>query len=294
VRYYNKSKREEEKMKKSLLNKFIASALLVLILALSATATASNGKSSKIIASAVGSGTISPSGKVGVKIGESQTFTFDPETGFHISSIVVDGAYVSSYRESYTFDIVNGGEYHTITVTFSKNDEPTEVPSGDDVTIFLDPAVTLTLDVTASGVATLNQFYFPNGVEVKNVWQIENTALFDIDKAVLIALIYDPSELGDTVPRLIRGDSRDAVCSDVNNDLVVDGTDVSIVANAVKQQTWYEPSLDVNKDGFVNEDDVHVVNENRGATLTDITYKVYTDPPIILGITDHFSLFRAH
>ena len=230
-----------------------------------------------------------------MKPGESQTFTFDPETGFHISSIVVDGAYVSSYRESYTFDSVNEGEYHTITVTFSKNDEPTEVPKGDDVTIFLDPAVILTLDVTASGDAKLEKFSFPDDTPVVNVWGIDTDASFQ--GYVLVAVHYDPLGLSEAEQQnlhLIRGDSRDAVCSNVNNDLVVDGTDVSIVANAVKQQAWYEPSLDVNKDGFVNEDDVHMVNENRGATLTDITDHVDTEFHIIYGITDHFCLFRAH
>ena len=286
-------------MKRILLNKLMAPALLLLILTLSATATASSGKKNTIYASAGPNGTIDPCGEVRVKPGESQTFYFHPELAednaehidYHVSSIIVDGVYESGYAESYTFDSIKG-EYHTIAVSFSA-DKIATVPVGSDVTVFVSPDVILTLEhATSSGDATLNQFYFPNGLEVINVWEIENTASFDGE--VIIALHYDPSELGDTEPRLIRGDSRDAVCSDVSNDLVVDGTDVSIVANAVKQQAWYEPSFDVNKDGFVNEDDIHVVNENRGATLTDITWYVDPTASIIYGITDHFSLFRAH
>ena len=69
---------------------------------------------------------------------------------------------------------------------------------------------------------------------------------------------------------------------------------MSIVANAVKLQEWYEDFLDINNDGAVNEDDVHLINENKGTTLKDITLYVDTDANIIYGITDHFSIFRAH
>jgi hypothetical protein len=280
-------------MKKSLLNKSIASALLLVILTLSATATAASGKKNTIYASAGPNGTIDPCGEVRVKPGEPQKFDFSPSSGYHISSIVVDGVYESGYAESYTFDSIKG-EYHTITVYFSANKEAA-VPEGTGVTVFINSEVILTLDVTASGDATLDKS-FPDGIPVVNVWEINTDAVFD--GKVLVALHYDPLNLTPEEQsnlRLIRGDSLDAVCSDVNNDLVVDGTDVSIVANAVKQPYWYKAVLDVNNDGFVNEDDVHMVNENRGATLTDITYgDVDIVNHIIYGITDHFCLFRAH
>jgi hypothetical protein len=75
--------------------------------------------------------------------------------------------------------------------------------------------------------------------------------------------------------------------------LVVDGTDVSIVANAVKQGQWYDPWLDINNDGFVNEDDVHIVNDNKGAFLQDTTVGVNTDLNIICGRAPWFSIFGA-
>ena len=34
----------------------------------------------------------------------------------------------------------------------------------------------------------------------------------------------------------------------------------SIVANAVKQGYWYDPLLDLNNDGFVDEADIHIVD----------------------------------
>ena len=284
-------------MKKSFLNKLIASALLLLILALSATATASSGKKNTIYASAGPNGTIDPSGEVRVKPGESQIFTFDPDDDYHVSSIIVDGVYESLYAESYTFPSIKG-EYHTITVFFSEDDLPTEVPEGDGVTIFVNPTVFLSLDVTASGDASAKvpPEGFPAGTSVA-VWEIDTTAGFDGE--VLVALKYDDSGLTDLQEnslRLIRGDSLYAVYSDVNNDLVVDGTDVSIIANANKLPNAEGPNLflDVNNDGAVNEDDIHIVNGNIGAILTDITDHVDPYLNIIYGYTDHFSLFRAH
>jgi hypothetical protein len=281
-------------MKKESLSKVIASALLLLILTMSATATAASGKKNTITASAGPNGTIDPSGEVRVKPGDPQTFTFDPYPGYHVSAIVVDGVYESSFAESYTFANIKG-EYHTIAVSFSADGEAT-VPKGSGVTIFVNPAVFLTLDVTASGVATGTEQSFPPGTSVA-VWEIDTTAGFDGE--VIVALQYDDSGLTEDQEkslRLIRGDSLDAVYSDVNNDLVVDGTDVSIVANANKLPDPEGPNLflDVNNDGAVNEDDVHVVNGNIGTTLKDITWNVNATANIIYGITDHFSLFRAH
>jgi hypothetical protein len=282
-------------MKKSLLNKFIASTLLLLILTLSATATAASEGKNTITASAVGNGEISPSGEVRVQPGKPPTFYFIPKdaNNFHVSSIVVDGVYESGYAESYTFANIKGGEHHTITVYFSANTE-TEVPEGNGVTVFINSEVILTLDATKSGVAMGTKQIFRGGTSVA-VWEITNTAIFDGE--VLVGLQYDDSKLTldqEKSLRLIRGDSLYAVYSDVNNDLVVDGTDVSIVANAVKQHDWYNPFLDVNNDDVVDENDVHIVNGNIGTTLVDITDHVNPDLNIIYGITDHFSLFRAH
>jgi len=68
----------------------------------------------------------------------------------------------------------------------------------------------------------------------------------------------------------------------------------SIVANAVKQGYWYDPLLDLNNDGFVDEADVHIVNANKGTILEDITDGIDTDLNIIWGTTDQFSIFGVH
>jgi hypothetical protein len=246
-------------------------------------------KTCTITASAGLNGAIDPSGEVLVKYGESKTFTFTPDDGYHVSAIVVDGAYANSFAESYTFSGVTVD--HTITVSFSEDGTAT-VPGGNDVTVFLDSKASLTLNAITSGVATGTLLSFPNGTSV-TVWDINMTALFD--GKVLIALQYNDigNDTAEQELRLIRGDSIEALYSDVNNDLIVDGTDVSIVANAVKQAQWYNPLLDINNDGYVNEADIHLVNEYKGTTLQDITYYVDTSNNIIYGLTDHFSIFRA-
>ena len=71
-----------------------------------------------ITASAGSNGTISPSGNVSVNQGDSQTFTFTPNTGYEIDQVLVDNvnnpAAVSS--GSYTFSNVTAN--HTISVSF--------------------------------------------------------------------------------------------------------------------------------------------------------------------------------
>ena len=91
--------------------------------------------------------------------------------------------------------------------------------------------------------------------------------------------------------RLVRADSIEILCSDVNNDLFIDGTDVSIVANAVKQDIWYDPLFDINNDGFVDEADIHIVNSNKGAIIEDITDGIDTNLNLIWGTSDQFSIY---
>ncbi|NIQ07561.1 MAG: hypothetical protein GWO20_18135, partial [Candidatus Korarchaeota archaeon] len=249
-----------------------------------------------ITASAVGNGTIDPDDEVLVEYGADQTFDFIPDEGNHISAIVVDGFYLSSFAQNYTFYNVTAD--HTIVAYFSADGTAT-VPNGTDVTVFLASGAGLTFDDTDGGTATGDRAHpgvgldYPNGT-LAVAWDINVT--FTFAGEVLVALQYDDTNLTDAEESnltLIRAESIEALRSDVNQDLVVNGTDVSIVANAVKQSYWYDPLLDINNDGFVNEDDVHIVNENKGTTLVDITLEVSTDLNIIYGTTDRFSIFGS-
>jgi hypothetical protein len=68
-----------------------------------------------ITATAGPGGTISPSGAVIVKNGESQTFSITPDPGYHIADVLVDGVSVGSVT-SYTFSKVTAD--HTIVASF--------------------------------------------------------------------------------------------------------------------------------------------------------------------------------
>ena len=71
------------------------------------------------ITASVGSGgDISPSGVVTVNYGADQTFTIDPETGFHITDVIVDDV-SQGIITSYTFYVVTAN--HTISTTFAIN-----------------------------------------------------------------------------------------------------------------------------------------------------------------------------
>lgn len=251
-----------------------------------------------ITSSAVGDGVIEPAGEVPVESGASQTFEFTPGEVNHISAILVDGIY-QNFAESYTFSEVS--ENHEITVFFSAIGTAT-VFSGTDVIVFLDSKASLTFDqVTSEGTASGEILSFPAGSSAA-LWDIQTNASFT--DGVLVALSYDETDIlkrwlhcRTMRLRLFRGDSVDALYSDVNGDGKVDGTDVSIVANAIKTTTGkkriYDPLLDVNRDGKLDEADIRTINENKGQLLEDITEYVDTVKKIIYGTTSLFSVFRA-
>jgi hypothetical protein len=71
-----------------------------------------------VFATAIGGGTISPSDTVQVPLGANQTFTVTPDTGYHVDSVLVDGANQGAIT-SYIFVAVDTS--HTITAYFSIN-----------------------------------------------------------------------------------------------------------------------------------------------------------------------------
>ena len=72
----------------------------------------------EITASSVGNGTISPSGTTQLFDKQSITYRFEPEVGYYILKLVIDGIEVFGVEEnSYTFSNVT--EDHTISVEFA-------------------------------------------------------------------------------------------------------------------------------------------------------------------------------
>lgn len=246
-----------------------------------------------ITPSSSGYGYIDPEDIVEVKHGNNQEFNFTAAPGNHTSSIIVDGTYASSFANSYTFYNVTSN--HTISVIFSENGKAT-VPFGTDVSVFLGAGAGITFANTTGGVATGKLEEFPENTSVI-VWELNYTATFTDGAQVVIHYEQgDLTLLQEQNLTLISGVSLEALYSDVNGDLVIDGTDVSIVANAVntnQQPDWYDGNLDINNDGEVDKWDIQLVNTYKGTTLENITDYVDTEHNMIYGTTNHFSVFRC-
>ncbi len=105
-----------------------------------------------IDASAGENGSISPAGAVSANYGTSQTFTFTPDTGYHVATVTVDNL-PAPVANSYTFSSIS--DNHTIAVTFAINTytlTPSPLPAGSHGTI--DPATVVTKDYGTSQTFT--------------------------------------------------------------------------------------------------------------------------------------------
>ncbi|MDH6369071.1 hypothetical protein M2444_000849 [Paenibacillus sp. PastF-3] len=76
--------------------------------------------SNTITASAGENGTISPNGAVVVNEGEDQTFTFNPDNGYEVDKVLLDGTAVTVTENVYT--VANITADHTINVTFKQKE----------------------------------------------------------------------------------------------------------------------------------------------------------------------------
>jgi len=74
-----------------------------------------------IISSAGANGTISPSGGIIYPTGTNQTFTITPNTGYHITDVLVDGVSNAGAISSGTYTFTNVNASHTISATFAIN-----------------------------------------------------------------------------------------------------------------------------------------------------------------------------
>ena len=226
---------------------------------------------------------------VTIEYGDSQTFEFVALENNHVSAIQVDGDFIS-YAVSYTF--TNVQEDHTLTVYFSL-DGQAYVPAGSNVPVYLGNNVGLNFASTGSG-GTATQ------AEIVLLPQLQGTSLilWDISVGASFTGIVEitlPYVGAQSITSIWTSNSLDALYCDVNGDGVVDGDDVSDVAVGIKTTVAsgaeYEPQFDVNRDGELTEDDVHLVNQYKGTTLQSLTFWVEGNTLFIQ--TDHFSIFRG-
>lgn len=217
-----------------------------------------------ITPSVVGNGTIEPNIPVTLEYGASQTFEFTPDAGYHISAINVTGEYQSIFATHYTFENIQ--QDHTIQVVFDLEGQATvpNVPEDETVNVFLASTAVLTISGTGGGTAFGGEEVYALGA---GAWEISID--FSIGESTATLTYNDTGlSLEDELNLiLVKAETIEALRSDVNGDLRVDGDDVSDVANAVKQLQWYDAKWDINDDGYVNEYDVHKVNENKGAII---------------------------
>ena len=231
-----------------------------------------------ITASAGDNGEIVPAGDVIVRHGYDQTFAFVPDEGYHVSTVKVDGVDETVYAESYTFLGVT--EDHTIHVDFSE-DGTVYVPGPG--THFLDSVVSATVtSVTKDGVilgySVIDEVAEGMAIILYVIGVDPENPPITPDGVVFAFFVPADEKIDPDALTIIKGYSIEAVCSDVNNDAQVDGTDVSIVANAIKFKEYY-PWLDINGDGKLTEEDLKIINENKGAILEDVTGEVVGEYP---------------
>ncbi len=208
---------------------------------------------------------------VTVGYGDSQTFSFYPDSGNHVSAIKIDTNFTGP-APSYTFNDVQ--KDWTIVVFFSADGEA-YVPAGTNVPVDLGGSVSLHFESTeGGGIATQASIDLPPLLVGTSLILWEVSAGVSFDGIVVIALPYFGTE---TIQHVFRHDSLDALYCDVNGDGLVDGDDVSDVANAIKSLTpqgLYDANYDPNRDEVLDENDVHLVNEYKGTTLQSLTFWV--------------------
>jgi hypothetical protein len=261
---------------------------------------------------------------VTVNWGAQPTFTFNPETGYHVAAVIIDDVQFTtlvptSFTASYTFNdgVTND---HTMEVRFAEDGEVL-VPAGEEVTVFLSPDASLTFDgVSISDYAYGAVINWPDEVVV---WNITVLATFSIEgengeeEGALVALRYDPADLP---PGFDPTELKLYTCIDDDFDVflkcdftdngLIDGQDVKVISNLVKHpkftEGWTPEQIsqyditgpDGEPDGILDEYDIHAVNDFNGMsyldfTWIDITDHVDTDNFIIYGFTTHFSIFRC-
>lgn len=298
------------------LNRSITTIALLTLLSLSAVA----GIASTVNAAAVKTPTvyINGSGLIGLtwKSGKSQLYSSDAYAslgglysiqvmanhGWHIGAFSIDGK-PQSIPDDHLFSLIGVQPKINVSATFLENNGVDDVKTGSNIEAYPYPNVGLVFaSVLSSGsVYAYTSDFQPPSAKGKS-FDISTTAGFN--QSVTVILVLSLASLNGSDPtslRLLRTEIQLAR-ADVNNDGVVDGTDVSIVANANPSAVGdakYDPRLDMNNDGIINDIDVNIVNNYIGQSVwQDITLQVVVDTNAglvyIYGITNHFSIFGVH
>jgi hypothetical protein len=294
-------------MENLLSKKSIASALLML-LSLNAVAGMAilTGAAAPVKAPTVfvtGSGSVELTWKSGksqlitsdtyVVFGGLACATFAPSRGWHIETVLIDGTSQVIPDED-GFSLTGLVAKTMISVAFLENGGVDDVETGSNVGTFPDPDVGLFFDdVLANGFAYAWIIALQHPDQIGESWDIQTTAAFANN--ITIYLVFNLADLPDGVdPYDLTLWRTEVVLGDVNLDGIVDGTDVSIIANANPQDPGY-PNLDLNNDGVVDDEDVTIASHNLGleSVWEPLESWVIVDNDLVLvfGVTEHLSVF---
>jgi hypothetical protein len=110
-----------------------------------------------ITSSAGVNGTITPPGTTTVNYGSSQGYTINPNIGYHVVDVIVDGTQSFGPITSYTF--LNVKENHTISATFAINTFSITSSCGPNGTISPTPSATVNYNANQTFTITANTGY---------------------------------------------------------------------------------------------------------------------------------------
>jgi len=227
-----------------------------------------------------------------VRLGGLDTVTINPSHGWHIDVVLFDGNPQPILDED-GFSIIDVNAKRTVSVTFVENGGVDDVDVGSNATAYPDPDVGLIFDdVLAEGYAYAYVIGLRQLDQVGESWDIQTTAAFVNNITIYLVINitelppgFDPYDLA-----LWR---TEVVLGDVNLDGIVDGTDVSIIANANPNDP--DPRLDLNNDGVVNNEDVTIASHNIGleSVWEPLESWVFVEDDLVYvyGVTEHLSIY---
>ncbi len=242
------------------------------------------------------------SSNASANLGGLNTVTFIPTRGWHIANVSIDGVSQEILDED-GFSLTGVKIRNLIEVTFAANAGEDEVEQGSNVESYPTPEVFLIFNnVLTSGSAYA---YTYSGVEIyippdaqTETWDVTTDAIFDPGVTVILVVsLGSPPWDFDPLDLTLLTAEDEVARADVNLDGVVDGDDVSDVANANPSQEGdldYDPRLNQNDDNAIDDTDVNIVNNYNGLSVwKDITQQVVIEGNFayVYGVTDDLSIF---
>ena len=148
-------------------------------------------------------GTISPSGNVAVSVGNSQNFTFTPNSGYMVDSVFINGNYVGRFN---SYQINNVIANHSIHVTFKVPNAAIQVnpDSLNFQTVISTPSISTNVDVHAFDLNDPIVITAPQFFEVSlnsTVWQNSITLPHNANQSIFVR--FNPSTIGTIVDSLV-------------------------------------------------------------------------------------------